>query len=149
MTSDRSADVRVRLATSEDRLAVRRLLDAAVLAVEDLSERLAAGEVLVATDDGSACGVLVAATDGPPAGDGGRDALPAEWRRATHVRAVAVRRRRRDAGIGTALVRAATARFGPLVADFDAELRPFYESLGAEYRPAADERWWALVPEGD
>ncbi|WP_276273298.1 GNAT family N-acetyltransferase [Haloarcula litorea] len=46
-----------------------------------------------------------------------------------HVDAVAVRRRRRGQGIGTALVAAAAERRDRLTATFDADVRPFYESL--------------------
>ncbi|USZ77693.1 GNAT family N-acetyltransferase [Halorussus vallis] len=45
------------------------------------------------------------------------------------VDAVAVRRARRARGIGTALVEAALAREGRLVAEFDPRVAPFYESL--------------------
>jgi len=47
-----------------------------------------------------------------------------------HVDAVAVRRRRRGQGIGTALVEAAADRRDRLTAEFDADLRTFYEGLG-------------------
>jgi GNAT superfamily N-acetyltransferase len=47
------------------------------------------------------------------------------------IEAVAVRPRRRDRGIGRALVRGAARRTdGSLVASFDASVRPFYERLG-------------------
>lgn len=54
------------------------------------------------------------------------------------VEAVAVRRRRRDQGIGTALVEAATDRRDRLVAGFDADVRPFYERLGFAVEPAGE-----------
>lgn len=54
----------------------------------------------------------------------------------THV---AVRRRRRGQGIGAALVRAAAAERGSLTAEFDAGVRPFYESLGFAIEPTADD----------
>nr|WP_254282969.1 GNAT family N-acetyltransferase [Halomicroarcula limicola] len=48
------------------------------------------------------------------------------------IEAVAVRRRRRGQGIGTALVEAAGERRERLTAAFDADVRPFYAKLGFE-----------------
>lgn len=142
--------VTVRIAQPEDRLAVSRVLDGAMLAVEGLPDRIAAGDVLVAVDDGTACGALVLSPEGPPASEGDQplDAqdCPDRWRSYPHLLAIAVRRRRRDQGVGTALVRTATDRLGTLVADFEDGLQPFYESLGAELVPGTEHRWWALIP---
>lgn len=52
------------------------------------------------------------------------------------ITAVAVRQRRRGQGIGTALVEAAANRRDRLVAEFDPRVRPFWEGLGFEIRPA-------------
>ncbi|GAA3871024.1 GNAT family N-acetyltransferase [Haloarcula argentinensis] len=52
-----------------------------------------------------------------------------------HIEAVAVRRRRRGQGIGTALVEAALGRRDRLTAEFDADVRPFYEALGFDTEP--------------
>ncbi|WP_435177058.1 GNAT family N-acetyltransferase [Halorussus sp. AFM4] len=117
--------VRVRAATDDDRLDVRRVLDAAMLQVrDDLRERIAAGDVLVAQGDGggSILGALVL-VPGEDEGTSPRDG-------AAHVDAVAVRRARRGRGVGSALVRAAAERRGVLTAEFDPAVRPFYESLG-------------------
>lgn len=139
------ADSIVRRATPDDELDVRRVLDAAVLSVPSLEERLASDDVLVAVADGRVCGAIVVAPEGPPTTVGEQQTeRPADWRDRPHLVAIAVRRRRRDAGLGTALVRAAIERYGPLVADFDADVRPFYESLDATVREG-DERCWALV----
>lgn len=131
--------VRVREAAPDDLVATMNVLDGAVLAVDAdaVRERLAAGDVLVAVAGDRVLGVLVLDPAGPPwepeVGTGASragahdDATPAD---AAHVVAVAVRRRRRDQGIGTALVEAAAARAGRLTAAFDADVRPFYESLG-------------------
>nr|WP_254714719.1 GNAT family N-acetyltransferase [Natranaeroarchaeum aerophilus] len=97
------------------------MLDAAVLAVDDIDDRIAAGDVLVATADGRIVGVVVL------------DSRPD----VTHIVGIAVQRRRRAKGIGTALVEAASRR-GPLTAEFDERVRPFYESLGFEIEPADD-----------
>ncbi|GGK57888.1 N-acetyltransferase [Haloarcula sebkhae] len=56
----------------------------------------------------------------------------------THIEAVAVRRRRRGQGIGTALVEAALDRRDQLTAEFDADVRPFYEGLGFDTKPLDD-----------
>jgi GNAT superfamily N-acetyltransferase len=113
----------VRPADPGDLPAVATVLDAAMLATDGLGERLDAGDVLVAAEEGRVLGALVVE---PPA------TAPA-WARGqgtdAHVAAVAVRRRRRGQGLGSALVRAAADR-GRLTAAFDADLRPFYEALG-------------------
>ncbi|ADD05487.1 GNAT family acetyltransferase [Natrialba magadii ATCC 43099] len=126
-------DTHVRTATAADELEIRRILDAAMLTFENLEERLAAGDVLVAGDqqggstdpghtpeseDSSAraderiLGTLVLApvppeTDGCRTGAKGanRPDEPTEpVRESTHIAAIAVRRRHRGQGIGRALV---------------------------------------------
>lgn len=57
------------------------------------------------------------------------------------VEAVAVRPGRRGQGIGTALVAAADERRGALTAEFDGDVRPFYESLGFEVVPLGGDRF--------
>jgi len=134
--------VQVRTATPDDRVAVARVLDAALLATGELADRLAAGDVLVAVD-GAVQGALVVV---PSA------AAPAWAREAgtdAYVAAVAVRRARRDEGVGTALVERAGER-GRLTAGFDPGLRPFYEACGFDVRPhpAEDERLVGVRPPG-
>jgi len=103
---------RTREATGGDLLAVRRVLDAAMLSLEgvDLRARIGAGDVLVREVGGRIAGVLVL--------DGDR------------VAAVAVSRERRDRGHGRALVEAAAERRDRLTAGFGEPVRPFYEALG-------------------
>lgn len=129
----------VRQAAVEDLSAVATVLDAAMLSTGDLQERVAAGDVLVATDGGPAVGALVVA---PPtaAPDWAR-----EWWTDAHVAAVAVRRRRRGQGVGTALVEAAGER-GRLTAAFDPDLRGFYEGLGFEVEAGPDDRLRGVRP---
>ena len=110
---------RARLATVEDLPDVMNVLDGAVLSVDasDVRERIDDDSVLVAVStDGTVLGALVLASD--------------------HITAVAVRRRRRGQGIGTALLEAAADRRGRLTATFDADLRPFYEGVGFDIEPA-------------
>jgi len=120
-------DVAVREARPADLANVLGVLDAAALETD--SERVRAsidrGETLVAVRVGSAVepdfpdrlvlGALVLVDD--------------------EIDAVAVRRRRRDQGIGRALVAAAADRRDRLVAEFDASVRPFYEQLGFAIEP--------------
>lgn len=113
----------IRPATPDDLLDVRRLLDVALLEVDGLERRLAADDVLVAVDDGTVVGAAVLAPSAAGA----------------HVEAIAVRRRRRDRGVGTALIEAARERYGPLTAAFDADVRPFYEKLGFAVKPDEEE----------
>ncbi|GAA0669753.1 GNAT family N-acetyltransferase [Natronoarchaeum mannanilyticum] len=126
-------DVEVRRAEADDRLAVRRQLDAAVLAVDDLDERLAAGDVLVAEADGRVVGTIVLS--------------PRENSEGAHVDAIAVRRRRRGRGVGRTLIHRAREDYGPLAAEFDAGVRPFYESLEFAIEPtdADDDRYRGVL----
>jgi GNAT superfamily N-acetyltransferase len=106
----------VREARSEEFLAIVRLLEGALLEVDtgDVRRMIEAGDVLVRVAEGTVRGALVL--------DGRR------------IEAVAVRRTQRGRGIGSALVRAAADREGELVAEFDPEIRGFYEALGFETR---------------
>jgi GNAT superfamily N-acetyltransferase len=127
--------VGVRTATADDELPVRRVLDGAMLEVpDDLTRLIERGQVLVAVDE-RVVGALVlvrqerGGEESTSAGDGDEP---------NHVEAVAVRRRRRGNGIGTALVRAAVERCrergDALTAEFRPAVCPFYESLGFEVR---------------
>lgn len=117
----------VRLADSNDLIGVMTVLDAAMLdaTAQTVSRRIDADNVLVAVSQRRVLGALVAV----PRRDG------------AHVEQVAVRRRRRDSGIGTALVEAAADRWGRLTADFDPHVRPFYEKLGFEIEPLRSDRY--------
>ena len=135
--------MRVREAGTDELPAVATILDAAMLETDDLETRVRAGDVLVAvagrtetgqkdTEDAETARILGAVVVEPAA-------MAPQWARdhgtAGHVAAVAVRRRRRDQGIGTSLVEAAAESIGtegPLTTGSDAELRPFYERLGFE-----------------
>ncbi|GGL46606.1 GNAT family N-acetyltransferase [Halocalculus aciditolerans] len=114
----------VRAAAPDDALDVLRVLDAAMLetTAETVERRISEGTVFVAEADERVVGALVAV----PRDVGG------------HVEAVAVRRRRRDQGVGSALVDAAHDRWTPLTAEFDPHVRPFYESLGFEVEANGD-----------
>ena len=94
---------------ADETAAVRGILDAAMLRIEDAA--LEEGTTLVAVE-GRLLGALV--LDGE------------------EIVAVAVRPGRRGQGVGTALVEAAAARRERLTAGFDPGVRPFYESLGFE-----------------
>ena len=126
-------DVSIRTASGDETETVRRLLDAAMLTVPaDLSERVAGGDALVAVTEGDSS--ELADVVGALVLDGG------------HVDAVAVRRSRRAAGVGTALVAAAARRTdGPLTATFRPQVRPFYEALGFEVEER-DERLVGTLP---
>lgn len=108
----------VRAADPSERAAVANVIDGAALAVDDetLERTLHEGDVLVA---------VTVETASSTARILGALVLDGE-----EVAAVAVRRRRRGQGIGTALVEAAADRRDRLLAGFDADVRPFWESLG-------------------
>ena len=98
------------------------VLDGAALGIEADAVRGAIdrGAVLVAVADGRVLGACV--LDG------------------REIVAIAVRRARRNQGIGTRLVGTAAERYATdedeLVAEFDRGVRPFYASLGFEVEPA-------------
>lgn len=129
--------MRVRPARADEELAVRRILDAAMLEPGDVATRIAVDDVLVAVErraernaanpDGSDERVLGAIVLEPR-------------ERGAHVAAIAVRRRRRDRGIGRALLERALEREGRLTARFDERVRPFYESLGFAIEPIDERR---------
>lgn len=108
--------MQVREARPDERGAALNVLDAAMLE----SDRTDEGVLLVAVGDASVVGALVLVGD--------------------HIDAVAVRRRRRGQGVGSALVAAAGERRERLVAEFDAGVRPFYESLGFAVQPVGEGR---------
>jgi GNAT superfamily N-acetyltransferase len=111
-----TGEVRVRPADVTDLPDVMNVLDGAALQAD-------AGRLRTAIDRGD---VLVAVT-----ADGGR-VLGALVLEGTEITAVAVRRRRRDQGIGSALVEAAADRRERLVAAFRPDVRPFWAALGFE-----------------
>jgi len=115
--------MRVREAHPADRIDVRRVLDAAMLAVENLPDRIDTGDVLVAVENDSVLGACV--LDPPDVAPDWVDPADVD----AHVDAIAVRRRRRDEGIGRALIDRAKER-GSLSAAFEANVRPFYDDLG-------------------
>ncbi|WP_135363096.1 GNAT family N-acetyltransferase [Halosimplex halophilum] len=125
-------DVVVRPATADDLSGVLGVLDAGALETDAEAVRtgIHRGDAFVAVR-GSASG----------AGDASGTVLGAlvlvdcEGPAGAEIDAVAVRRRRRGQGIGRALVAAAADRYDRLVAEFDAGVRPFYESLGFEIEP--------------
>ena len=114
----------VRPASARDHLGVMRVLDGAnlELAASVAEDRIDAGTVVVADDDNRIVGALVAMQ---------RDV-------GAHVEAVAVRRKRRASGIGSALVEAAADRWTPLTADFDPPVKPFYDALGFDCEHRGD-----------
>lgn len=114
----------VRPADPAERPSVANVLDGAALEIRDalLERALADDAVLVAVPD-----------DTEP--DAAPRILGALALDDEEIVAVAVRRRRRGQGIGTALVEAALTRRERLVARFDADVRPFWESLGFAIAP--------------
>lgn len=123
--------MRVREARPADRVDVRRVLDAAMLEVQDLSARIEAGDIIVAVADGRVLGacVLVPPDDAPDWVARGGVEGRLEQGIDAHVDAIAVRRRRRGEGIGGALIDRAGER-GALSAAFEGDVRAFYEDMG-------------------
>jgi len=152
----------IRRGDPTDRLAVVRLFDAAMLDTDTdrLSRQLTAtnGLVLIATREATPVGAI--ALEYLPAGDEKRvgvdsdliaaDSTPVDGDTdSVWITAIAVRRRRRDRGIGRALIKAAADRVTPrpLTAGFDADVRPFYDACGFEISPHDDRYWGIRWPE--
>lgn len=125
--------MRIRTADAEDIVAAMNVLDGANLEVskETVRRRLESGHVLVASGT-VVSGVLVA----DPEPD---DVFVSDDEgEVVHVEAIAVRRRRRGQGIGTRLLAAASARWGPISATFDPTVVDFYRSVGFEIRSVGE-----------
>ncbi len=116
------ADVSVRPATPGEYVAVRSILEGALLTVE--GGLVARSAALVAAADERVVGALLL--------------------RGSEIEAIAVRPGRRGQGLGTALVEAAADRRPFLSAGFDPELRPFYSALGFDVR-CSEGRCWGYL----
>ena len=136
-----SDQLSIRRGDPTDRLAVVRLFDAAMLdtAADRLSRQLTGtdGVVLIAAHGETPVGAI--ALDYSPASDEKRVAVDGDTD-PVRITAIAVRRRRRDRGIGRTLIEAAADRVAPrpLTARFDANVRPFYDACGFEIDPHND-----------
>ena len=149
-----ASEVPIRRADPDDRLAVARLFDGAMLETDDerLSRQLAAieGFVLVASvagvDSVDSQPVGAIAVDAALATDSEHVAGDADPVRIT---AIAVRRRRRDRGIGRQLLTAAAQQVAPrpLTAVFDERVRPFYRACGFTIEPRDGRLWGIRQPE--
>jgi len=136
--------ISVRRTRDEELPRVMNVFDQALLDIdaETVGERIDADRVLVASEervDGERIrGALVLSELGDDADSDPGSGIEA----GTEIEAIAVRRRDRNRGIATALVeRARRNTKEPLVAAFDARVRPFYASLGFDVRPIGDGRF--------
>lgn len=108
----------VRTAAPDERVELTSILDAAALQTDP--------EIIdEAIDDGDALVAVSVADDGTEGAIVGTLVLDGDA-----VDSVAVRPGRRGQGIGSALVEAALDSTERLVAEFDPQVRPFWESLG-------------------
>ena len=136
-----SVEVALRRAEPDDHLAVVRLFDAGLLETDPdrLRRQLdaTAGFVLLGTINERPVGAI--AVDLPPVDDSEEvdDNEKVDNPEPARITAIAVRRRRRDRGIGRQLVDAAADRVAPrpLTAVFDERVRPFYRACGFEIEP--------------
>lgn len=140
-----SCEVSIRRADRTDRLAVARLFDGALLETDDdrLHRQLAEtdGFVLLATVDSQPVGAI--ALDSTPDDPHDESDEPP-----VRITAIAVRRRRRDRGIGRQLLRAAAAAVTPrpLTARFEERVRAFYRACGFEIEPRNGRLWGIRYP---
>ncbi|AXR79813.1 GNAT family N-acetyltransferase [Natrarchaeobaculum sulfurireducens] len=149
----------VRPADPDDALEVRRILDGAMLEPGAVEPRIDAGDVLVAGDRRGESTTADRAESGGDSSIPGKPSHDRERRlgalvlepreRNAHVAAVAVRRRHRGRGIGTALVERALEREGRLTATFDDRVRPFYDALGFRVQSLDDGRYRGVATADD
>lgn len=147
----------IRRGKSEDYLTVKRLVDAAVLEIDDdrLRRQLAGdgGVVHIATVENTAVGVVAVETsvdsDDPAlAGfdcevfadvdtESDIDHEPA------YITAIAVRNSRQNRGIGRQLLESVAEEVSPrpLIAEFSADLKPFYRACGFEIESGETRLW--------
>ncbi|WP_280538144.1 GNAT family N-acetyltransferase [Halopenitus sp. POP-27] len=141
-SSDPPAGITIRLAEADDAVDVLRVLEGALLEVdaETVRSGIEAGRVLLAETDPESgnerARTVVGALSLVPCDEPSRSACGDRL----HVDAVAVTRHRREAGIGSALVRAAidlaaAREVTRLTAAFESDLREFYADLGFGIEP--------------
>lgn len=120
--------MRIREATPEELPAVLNVIDGALLSVdiEQIERQLETGGILVAVEGDERGRGKQRQTGNQRTAERVLGALVLEG---GEIRALAVRRRRRGQGIGTALVEAARDRRDRLVAEFDERVWPFWDSL--------------------
>ena len=117
----------IRRATPSDLPAIMNVIDGAFLAIDaDTVRARIPHDVLVAVADDRILGTIVLDGD--------------------HIDAVAVRRRRREQGIGRSLIEAAGTRRGTLTATFRPEVSLFYETLGFEIERTSETRCLGIRP---
>jgi GNAT superfamily N-acetyltransferase len=119
--------MQVRAATREDCDDILQILDAAALETdrELTHESIAAGRTVVAVEEGRLLGTAVCVSTESD----------------VRIEAIAVRKRRKGQGIGTALVERVLEDHDRVVAEFDERVRPFYESLGFEIETTENGRF--------
>lgn len=117
----------VRTATAGEALDALRILEGALLDVDaaEVRTRVADDDVLVAEVDDRIVGAAVLDSDRREDG--------------AHIEAIAVTRRRRGCGIGTALVEAAADRHETLTAAFRPEVRTFWQARDFEIETAGSD----------
>jgi len=128
-SADLPEDVALRRGSNDDVVAAMRVLQGALLDVDGSTVRDAApdGELLLAEAGDWVVGALVV-----------RDG---------HIEGVAVRRKRRGEGIGSALVEAAVAdEDGTVTADFRAGVRGFWKDLDFEVEQEGGRFWGVRHP---
>ncbi|APX97643.1 GNAT family N-acetyltransferase [Natronorubrum daqingense] len=130
--------VHVRPATTADALEARRILDAAMLEYGDVEALIETEHVLVAGD-------YRGGSDGSERLLGTVVLEPHEHERGAHVTAVAVRRRQRGRGVGSALIERGIEREGRLTAHFDGDVRPFYDRLGFALERTESDRYHGVA----
>ena len=114
----------IRSATIPDLPSIMNIIDGSMLQLDlnIVQSRISSKEVLVADSSETILGILVSTGN--------------------TIEVIAVRSKRRDQGIGSALVKTAAKNSNkPLIAEFDKESLQFYQKLGFSISPKTDGRY--------
>lgn len=119
-----SSRFKIRSATTSDLPSIMNIIDGSMLQLdlEIVQSRISSEEVLVAESPETILGTLVSTGH--------------------TIEVIAVRSKRRDQGIGSALVKTAANKSNkPLIAEFDKESLQFYQKLGFSISSKTDGRY--------
>lgn len=136
----------VREAQSNELSSVMNVLDGAYLDIQThvVQGAIQSGSVFVFSESDRIVGVLVIRSDPDWCPQ-----LQSQTHASVHVEAVAVRRKRRNQGIGRALIGNILARYGSATVTFNEGVKPFYETLGVSILSARNKTYYGVLEADD
>lgn len=136
----------VREARSNELTSVMNVLDGAYLDIRPsvVQDAIQSGLVFVFSESDRIVGTLVIQSDPDWCLQ-----LQSQTQARVHIEAVAVRRKRRNQGIGRELVEAVLARYGSATVTFNEEVEPFYETLGVSILSTRNKTQYGILEADD